>query len=137
MLWVPPNSTESLGVLILKSHGIFPEARWYWIGVAALIGYIFLFNLLLTLALQYLDPFGDLRQYYPKKEWLKEKLAQLESSLSYCQEERALLKLLKVKEAYCYLKEGEELMKLMGKGSVEWFFFFNCIPLLSMRSDMQ
>ncbi|PQP92778.1 pleiotropic drug resistance protein 1 [Prunus yedoensis var. nudiflora] len=29
---VPPNSTESLGVLILKSHGIFPEARWYWIG---------------------------------------------------------------------------------------------------------
>ncbi|RXH92025.1 hypothetical protein DVH24_021048 [Malus domestica] len=55
---VPPNSTESLGVLILKSHGIFPEAKLFWIGVAALIGYIFLFNLLLTLALHYLDPLG-------------------------------------------------------------------------------
>ncbi|KAH0992358.1 hypothetical protein GBA52_003841 [Prunus armeniaca] len=70
----------------------------------------------------------SLRQYYPKKARLKEKLAELESSLSYCQEERALLKLLKVKEAYCYLKEGEELMKLMGKGSVEWFFLSTAFP---------
>ncbi|XVE63542.1 hypothetical protein DITRI_Ditri07aG0028300 [Diplodiscus trichospermus] len=52
---VPANSTEPLGVAILKSRGIFPEARWYWIGVGALIGYCFLFNFLFTLALKYLD----------------------------------------------------------------------------------
>ncbi|KAL4318499.1 hypothetical protein GQ457_18G004060 [Hibiscus cannabinus] len=52
---VPPNSTEPLGVLILKSRGISPEARWYWIGVGALIGYCFLFDFLFTLALKYLD----------------------------------------------------------------------------------
>ncbi|XP_024930413.3 pleiotropic drug resistance protein 1 isoform X2 [Ziziphus jujuba] len=54
---VPPNSTEPLGVLVLKSRGIFPEAYWFWIGIGALIGYTFLFNFLFTLALQYLDPF--------------------------------------------------------------------------------
>lgn len=52
---IPPNATEPLGVLILKSRGVFPEAYWYWIGVGATIGYIFLFNFLFTVALQYLD----------------------------------------------------------------------------------
>ncbi|KAF8035905.1 hypothetical protein BT93_C1815 [Corymbia citriodora subsp. variegata] len=52
---IPPNSTEPLGVLVLKSRGVFPEAHWYWIGVGASIGYIFLFNFLFTVALKYLD----------------------------------------------------------------------------------
>ncbi|XP_040931878.1 pleiotropic drug resistance protein 1 [Gossypium hirsutum] len=71
---VPPNSTEPLGVLILKSRGIFPEARWYWIGVGALIGYCFLFNFLFTLALKYLDLFGK-PQAVISKETLAEKIA--------------------------------------------------------------
>jgi Plant PDR ABC transporter associated len=41
-------------VQVLKSRGIFPEAKWYWIGVGALIGFVFLFNALYTLALTYL-----------------------------------------------------------------------------------
>ncbi|KAF3650989.1 Pleiotropic drug resistance protein 1 [Capsicum annuum] len=54
---VPPNSTgtETLGVSFLKSRGIFPEARWYWIGAGALLGYVLLFNLLFTVALAYLN----------------------------------------------------------------------------------
>ncbi|KAK7351408.1 hypothetical protein VNO77_10843 [Canavalia gladiata] len=52
-----PNSTEPLGVKVLKSRGIFPEAYWYWIGVGASIGYMLLFNFLFPLALHYLDPF--------------------------------------------------------------------------------
>ncbi|KAK2987376.1 hypothetical protein RJ640_007063, partial [Escallonia rubra] len=55
---VPPNFTEPLGVYVLKSRGLFPEAHWYWIGVGACIGYVFLFNFLFTLALAYLDPLG-------------------------------------------------------------------------------
>ncbi|XWS73072.1 hypothetical protein CRYUN_Cryun02cG0094200 [Craigia yunnanensis] len=71
---VPPNSTEPLGVSILKSRGIFPEAHWYWIGVGALIGYCFLFNFLFTLALKYLDPFGK-PQTVISTETLAEKIA--------------------------------------------------------------
>ncbi|XWS16998.1 hypothetical protein CRYUN_Cryun33cG0029800 [Craigia yunnanensis] len=71
---VPPNSTEPLGVSILKSRGIFPEAHWYWIGVGALIGYCFLFNFLFTLALKYLDPFGK-PQAVISKETLAENIA--------------------------------------------------------------
>lgn len=55
---VPPNSTEPLGVSVLKSRGVFPEAHWYWLGVGASIGYMFLFNFFFTLALAYLNPFG-------------------------------------------------------------------------------
>ncbi|KAL4298277.1 hypothetical protein GQ457_12G024710 [Hibiscus cannabinus] len=70
---VPPNSTEPLGVLVLKSRGIFPEPHWYWIGVGALIGYCFLFNFLFTLALKYLDPFGRPQEVI-SKETLAEKI---------------------------------------------------------------
>jgi len=51
---VLPGSTEPLGVLILKSHGIFLEAKWYWIGFGALLGFTLLFNSLFTLCLAYL-----------------------------------------------------------------------------------
>ncbi|XWS27183.1 hypothetical protein CRYUN_Cryun26dG0093100 [Craigia yunnanensis] len=71
---VAPNSTEPLGVSILKSRGIFPEAHWYWIGVGALIGYCFLFNFLFTLTLKYLDPFGK-PQAVISQETLVEKIA--------------------------------------------------------------
>lgn len=50
----PTGSTETLGVSVLKSRGIFPQAHWYWIGVGVLIGYMFLFNFLNILALTYL-----------------------------------------------------------------------------------
>ncbi|XP_027941835.1 pleiotropic drug resistance protein 1-like [Vigna unguiculata] len=55
---VLPNSTEPLGVEILKSRGFFTQSYWYWIGVGALIGYTLLFNLGYILALKYLNPFG-------------------------------------------------------------------------------
>ncbi|KAG5540634.1 hypothetical protein RHGRI_020755 [Rhododendron griersonianum] len=69
---VPPNSTESLGVLVLKSRGIFPEAHWYWVGVGALVGYVFLFNGIFTLALAYLSPF-EKPQAVLSKETLEER----------------------------------------------------------------
>ncbi|WCJ30205.1 ABC transporter G family member 39 [Euphorbia peplus] len=50
-------SIETVGVNFLKKRGIFTEPCWYWIGLGALIGYIFLFNFLYALALKYLNPF--------------------------------------------------------------------------------
>ncbi|XP_057725148.1 pleiotropic drug resistance protein 1-like isoform X2 [Arachis stenosperma] len=51
-----PNSTDPLGVEILKSRGFFKHAYWYWIGVVALFGFIILLNITFTLALTYLNP---------------------------------------------------------------------------------
>nr|AGT28055.1 pleiotropic drug resistance transporter 3 [Panax ginseng] len=53
-----PNTTEPLGVAILKSRGFFPYAYWYWIGVVALLGFVLLLNLCFTMALSYLNPLG-------------------------------------------------------------------------------
>ncbi|XP_027181407.1 pleiotropic drug resistance protein 1-like isoform X2 [Coffea eugenioides] len=50
------GSGKPLGVSVLKARGIFVEGRWYWIGAAALFGYILLFNILYTLALTFLEP---------------------------------------------------------------------------------
>ncbi|KAL1831046.1 hypothetical protein ACET3Z_000697 [Daucus carota] len=58
---VLPNATEPLGVSVMKARGLFPQAYWYWIGVGALVGYVFLFNFIFTLALTYLNPFGKSR----------------------------------------------------------------------------
>ncbi|RDX94397.1 Pleiotropic drug resistance protein 1 [Mucuna pruriens] len=52
---VLPNSTESLGVEVLRSRGFFTQSYWYWIGVGALIGYTLLFNFGYMLALTYLN----------------------------------------------------------------------------------
>jgi hypothetical protein len=48
-------SNETLGVQVLKSRGIFPQAKWYWIGFGAMLGYTVLFNTLFTLALGFLE----------------------------------------------------------------------------------
>ncbi|XP_077211741.1 pleiotropic drug resistance protein 1-like [Tasmannia lanceolata] len=68
----PPGSTQTLGVTILESRGIFPHAYWYWIGVSALFGYIFVFNGLYTVALTYLNPIGS-AQAIVTEEILEEK----------------------------------------------------------------
>ncbi|XP_045794552.1 pleiotropic drug resistance protein 1-like [Trifolium pratense] len=52
---VLPNSTDPLGVEVLKSRGFFTEPYWYWICFGALIGYTLLFNLGYILALTYLN----------------------------------------------------------------------------------
>nr|KYP53996.1 Pleiotropic drug resistance protein 1 [Cajanus cajan] len=52
-----PNSNKTLGIQILESRGFFTHAYWYWIGIGALIGFMFLFNIIYTLALTYLNPF--------------------------------------------------------------------------------
>ncbi|XP_039124352.1 ABC transporter G family member 39-like [Dioscorea cayenensis subsp. rotundata] len=50
--------SQYLGVKVLENRGIFPQAKWFWIGIAGLIGYVLVFNALCTLALDFLDPLG-------------------------------------------------------------------------------
>ncbi|PKA46824.1 Pleiotropic drug resistance protein 12 [Apostasia shenzhenica] len=49
---------KSLGIVVLENANVFHENRWYWIGAAAVFGFAFMFNLLFTLALAYLNPLG-------------------------------------------------------------------------------
>lgn len=56
--WHKRTGNETLGVLLLKSRGLFPYAYWYWIGVGVLLGYAVLFNFLYTVTLTCLNPIG-------------------------------------------------------------------------------
>ncbi|RHN48302.1 putative sulfate-transporting ATPase [Medicago truncatula] len=56
---VVPNSTEPLGVQVLKSRGFFTQSNWYWIGFGALIGYTLLFIIGYILALTFLNPLKE------------------------------------------------------------------------------
>lgn len=49
------SGLTSLGVAVLNNFDVFTEKNWYWIGTAALIGFIIFFNVLFTLALMYLN----------------------------------------------------------------------------------
>ncbi|CAL9041826.1 ABC transporter G family member 42 [Musa acuminata AAA Group] len=54
----PSSDDRPLGRAILENANVFPEARWYWIGAGALLGFSILFNLLFTFFLMYLNPIG-------------------------------------------------------------------------------
>ncbi|XP_078148909.1 ABC transporter G family member 36-like [Carex rostrata] len=70
--WDKIVNGERIGTTFLNSRGMFAESRWYWIGCGALIGFIFLFNFLYTLAVTFLEPFGKVQPSI-SKEMLKEK----------------------------------------------------------------
>ncbi|XP_042517441.1 pleiotropic drug resistance protein 1-like isoform X2 [Macadamia integrifolia] len=57
--WAKPFSLDvTLGVAVMESRAVFPHSYWFWIGVGALIGFVFLLNGLFTVALDYLNPLG-------------------------------------------------------------------------------
>ncbi|XP_024402862.1 ABC transporter G family member 31 isoform X2 [Physcomitrium patens] len=58
---------------LLQSRGIFTRWYWYWIGFAALIVYIVVFNVLAILALQHLNPL-DKPQATVAEDTIKEKV---------------------------------------------------------------
>ncbi|XP_027344301.1 pleiotropic drug resistance protein 1-like isoform X1 [Abrus precatorius] len=51
------NATNNLGVQYLETRGFFTDSYWYWLGVGALVGFVFLLNLMFGLALEFLDAF--------------------------------------------------------------------------------
>ncbi|GAB2225413.1 hypothetical protein Droror1_Dr00006205 [Drosera rotundifolia] len=54
--YTPPNSTESIGITVLKSQGLLPYAYWYWLSIGALSGFMIICNILYSLALTFLHP---------------------------------------------------------------------------------
>uniref|UniRef100_A0ACD5VXW8 Uncharacterized protein n=1 Tax=Avena sativa TaxID=4498 RepID=A0ACD5VXW8_AVESA len=78
---VVQGSSGILGVDVLKSRGFFTEAKWYWIGAGALLGYVLVFNILFTIALSYLKPFGKSQQIL-SEDALKEKHASITGEIA-------------------------------------------------------
>eukprot|EP00253_Pinus_taeda_P001138 PITA_01138 len=56
---VSNSSNKTVGRAVLESRGLFAEAKFYWIGVGALIGFCVLFNILYTVALACLNQRKD------------------------------------------------------------------------------
>ncbi|PKA53837.1 Putative pleiotropic drug resistance protein 7 [Apostasia shenzhenica] len=61
------TSNKTVGLLFLESRGLFPQAKWFWIGAVALIGYILLFNIIYTIALTFLNPIGKGQAFISEK----------------------------------------------------------------------
>ncbi|KAK7405523.1 hypothetical protein VNO78_06905 [Psophocarpus tetragonolobus] len=51
------NASYNLGVEYLNSRAFFTESYWYWLGLGALVGFVFLLNAIIGLALEFLGPF--------------------------------------------------------------------------------
>lgn len=56
---VSNSSNKTVGRAVLESRGLFAEAKFYWIGIGALVGFCVLLNILYTVALACLNPLGD------------------------------------------------------------------------------
>ncbi|CAL4948795.1 unnamed protein product [Urochloa decumbens] len=85
--WSQVQNGTTLGITVLKSRGIFTEAKWYWIGLGAMVGYTLLFNLLYTVALSVLSPFTDSHGSMSEEE-LQEKHANLTGEVIKGQKEK-------------------------------------------------
>ncbi|CAA0838334.1 ABC transporter G family member 40, partial [Striga hermonthica] len=71
--WSRMINGRKLGDIVLESRGFFPQAYWYWIGLGATFGFIWIFNIFYLLSLMYLDPFEKPQAVLPEKEHEKDK----------------------------------------------------------------
>ncbi|XAR60730.1 Iron-chelate-transporting ATPase [Bertholletia excelsa] len=51
-----PFGNTTLGRYILQAHALPTDHYWYWIGIGVLFSYAFLFNIIVIIALTYLNP---------------------------------------------------------------------------------
>ncbi len=49
-----PYGNTTVGLAVLDTRGLFTENWWRWVGMAVLLGYAILFNILVLLAQTYL-----------------------------------------------------------------------------------
>lgn len=76
-----PNTSETLGVTILKSKGFFLKPYWYWIGMGANVGFVLLFNICYTVALTYFKPLGKPQAVLPEESENTENSSQRDGSV--------------------------------------------------------
>ncbi|KAI3777844.1 hypothetical protein L1987_47647 [Smallanthus sonchifolius] len=62
------DNTTNLGFAVLKNMGIPTSESSYWIGAGALLGFVFLFNIMFTVSLMYLQAPGKPQAIITKEE---------------------------------------------------------------------
>ncbi|KAI3761584.1 hypothetical protein L1987_52004 [Smallanthus sonchifolius] len=62
------DNTTNLGFAVLKNMGIPTSESSYWIGAGALLGFVFLFNIMFTVSLMYLQAPGKPQAIISKEE---------------------------------------------------------------------
>ncbi|XP_021716119.1 ABC transporter G family member 31-like [Chenopodium quinoa] len=63
--WMKALGNTTVGQNVLELHAIPTDGHWYWIGIIALLAYVFLFNNIVTLALAYLNPLKKAQTVIP------------------------------------------------------------------------
>ncbi|KAA3458575.1 ABC transporter G family member 31-like [Gossypium australe] len=58
---------NTIGYNVLHQHGLPSAKYWYWLGVGVLIGYAVIFNIIVTLALAYLNPLSKGKAIVPEE----------------------------------------------------------------------
>ncbi|XP_051118241.1 pleiotropic drug resistance protein 2-like isoform X2 [Andrographis paniculata] len=55
----PNNKLPTVGKILLQERGFYTDEKWFWICVAALLGFSILFNILFIAALTFLNPLTE------------------------------------------------------------------------------
>ncbi|KAF3534651.1 hypothetical protein DY000_02042785 [Brassica cretica] len=77
------NSTK-LGLAVLEMFDAFTDPNWHWIGLGGILGFTILFNILVTLALAFLNPLEKPQAIVTKEKTEENRLASgSESESSY------------------------------------------------------
>ncbi|XP_057980716.1 pleiotropic drug resistance protein 2-like [Malania oleifera] len=76
----------TVGKVLLKSRGFFVDGYWYWICIAALVGFSVLFNALFIASLMYLNSLGGSKAAVMDKNDDREKLSTGQHRTEECEE---------------------------------------------------
>ncbi|KAL1552517.1 transcription factor [Salvia divinorum] len=66
--WSRIVNGTTLGVRVMESRGFYTNSYWYWIGVGASLGFVFLFNTLYLASLTFLNSFDKPKAVLPEEE---------------------------------------------------------------------
>ncbi|CAK0753548.1 hypothetical protein CVIRNUC_002229 [Coccomyxa viridis] len=80
--WQVPYGDTTVGLAVLDNRGLFRADWWRWVGIAALLGFAILFNILVLVAQTYLGPLGNAAAAVPEEVLLDRELTRTGSTLS-------------------------------------------------------
>ncbi|XP_047971723.1 pleiotropic drug resistance protein 1-like [Salvia hispanica] len=66
--WSRIVNGTALGIRVMESRGFYTDTYWYWIGVGASVGFVFLFNIMYLASLTFLNAFDKPQAVLPEEE---------------------------------------------------------------------
>ncbi|KAG6409673.1 hypothetical protein SASPL_127715 [Salvia splendens] len=66
--WSRIVNGTALGIRVMEGRGFYTDSYWYWIGVGASVGFVFLFNIMYLASLTFLNAFDKPQAVLPEEE---------------------------------------------------------------------